>query len=374
MPFSLDDYNGTGVMVVVPDPTGDGGKAINDNFKLIANELTGVSGNVALKNAANTFSVGGQAINNISASTVPLTIKAAASQSAALLLATNSASASLMDLKLGAYSNGRLRLFTTMSSSSYSANDGTDNSIEVWETTSSKYAFQVRPRRTDLVDVHLNGGGYTRIFADDTDAGTGRMDFYGTYIYFGNASSTTFFNGSFLLNRLGDATNNNNEFASTPIGYEASTWPTNDFVRVYHDLAPITGVNSKGRWRLYLQQNAAAFTGDALSVLVDDPRNNTKSPSVGINQSNPTAHFEVIEDNSARVILKLKAAASQSADLLQLLDSSSSALLKIDSAGRVFIANSSAPSTPSGGGVIYVESGALKYKGSGGTVTTLASA
>lgn len=38
----------------------------------------------------------------------------------------------------------------------------------------------------------------------------------------------------------------------------------------------------------------------------------------------------------------------------------------------LFIANGSAvPGTPSGGGVIYVEAGALKYKGSSGTVTTL---
>lgn len=42
----------------------------------------------------------------------------------------------------------------------------------------------------------------------------------------------------------------------------------------------------------------------------------------------------------------------------------------------IAIANATtAPSgTPSGGGVLYVESGALKYKGSSGTVTTIASA
>lgn len=40
----------------------------------------------------------------------------------------------------------------------------------------------------------------------------------------------------------------------------------------------------------------------------------------------------------------------------------------------VFLGNVSAPATPTGGGVLYVESGALKYKGSSGTVTTIASA
>lgn len=41
----------------------------------------------------------------------------------------------------------------------------------------------------------------------------------------------------------------------------------------------------------------------------------------------------------------------------------------------IFIANGTAPSgTPSGGGILYVESGALKFKGSSGTVTTIAAA
>jgi hypothetical protein len=39
--------------------------------------------------------------------------------------------------------------------------------------------------------------------------------------------------------------------------------------------------------------------------------------------------------------------------------------------GRQFLSNQTAPSTPTGGGIIYVESGALKYIGSSGTITTL---
>lgn len=46
---------------------------------------------------------------------------------------------------------------------------------------------------------------------------------------------------------------------------------------------------------------------------------------------------------------------------------------KVSSEG-MFVANASAPATPTAGGVIYVESGALKYKGSSGTVTTIAAA
>ena len=40
----------------------------------------------------------------------------------------------------------------------------------------------------------------------------------------------------------------------------------------------------------------------------------------------------------------------------------------------LYIANGTVPGTPSGGGVIYVDAGALKYKGSSGTVTTLGAA
>lgn len=42
--------------------------------------------------------------------------------------------------------------------------------------------------------------------------------------------------------------------------------------------------------------------------------------------------------------------------------------------GRAYMANQAEPATPTGGGVLYVESGALKYKGSSGTVTTLGAA
>lgn len=43
----------------------------------------------------------------------------------------------------------------------------------------------------------------------------------------------------------------------------------------------------------------------------------------------------------------------------------------LDVYGTIWLQNSSAPATPTGGGVIYVEGGALKYKGSSGTVTPL---
>lgn len=61
--------------------------------------------------------------------------------------------------------------------------------------------------------------------------------------------------------------------------------------------------------------------------------------------------------------------------LLMDLQKAGSSKVNIDITGIVFVANTTAPSgTPSGGGYLYVESGALKYKGSSGTVTTIAAA
>lgn len=48
--------------------------------------------------------------------------------------------------------------------------------------------------------------------------------------------------------------------------------------------------------------------------------------------------------------------------------------LQITAAGQMFMANSTAPATPTGGGILYVESGALKYIGSSGTISTIAPA
>lgn len=50
-------------------------------------------------------------------------------------------------------------------------------------------------------------------------------------------------------------------------------------------------------------------------------------------------------------------------------------IMRLTSTGNILIVNTtSAPGTPTGGGYLYVESGALKYRGSSGTVTTIAAA
>lgn len=86
----------------------------------------------------------------------------------------------------------------------------------------------------------------------------------------------------------------------------------------------------------------------------------------------------------------VRGATSQTADLQQWQNSAASVLMRVTAGGNlginlndfgtgvgvVAIANAgTVPSTnPTGGGVLYVEAGALKYRGSSGTITTIANA
>lgn len=87
-----------------------------------------------------------------------------------------------------------------------------------------------------------------------------------------------------------------------------------------------------------------------------------------VNQTS-TAAFYAIDVNPT-----LTAVGSGGGFLLGLRVANSTKM-SVASDGLVFMADLTAPSgTPSGGGYLYVESGALKYKGSSGTVTTIANA
>jgi hypothetical protein len=117
---------------------------------------------------------------------------------------------------------------------------------------------------------------------------------------------------------------------------------------------------------------------------------------------------------AAIVPLIVRGAASQSADLQQWQNSAGVSVMYLTSAGRIYTAGITGPdgatsitpsngrnlqlfsattsvgggtavlgianattvptSNPTGGGILYVESGALKYRGSSGTITTLGAA
>lgn len=125
-------------------------------------------------------------------------------------------------------------------------------------------------------------------------------------------------------------------------------------------------------------------------------------PQLSLGTADPTADLSVVIQRPSQNGIKVKGAAGQSGDLIQLYNSSGTRLTYVDASGYLvaagltnngnFRTNGNAdiaggagvmgikncttppPNTPSGGGVLYVEAGALKYKGSSGTVTVLAPA
>ena len=89
--------------------------------------------------------------------------------------------------------------------------------------------------------------------------------------------------------------------------------------------------------------------------------------------------------NSSVTAVIAKGLAGQTANLFEARDSGDvvkafisasgfGSFAGLESSESVFIANTSAPATPTGGGKIFVEGGALKYIGSSGTITTIAEA
>jgi len=103
-----------------------------------------------------------------------------------------------------------------------------------------------------------------------------------------------------------------------------------------------------------------------------------------------TRYVQIDQSNAGELALRVKGAASQTADLQQWQNSAATVLMRFTAGGNlginlnnfgtgvgvVAIANAgTVPSTnPTGGGVLYVEAGALKYRGSSGTITTIANA
>lgn len=88
-----------------------------------------------------------------------------------------------------------------------------------------------------------------------------------------------------------------------------------------------------------------------------------------------------IKNTGNGVALVIRGHTTQTADIAQIQDSAGTVLWRVMASGGVRSAGvltldnqASAPATPTAGGVLYVESGALKYKGSSGTVTTIAPA
>ena len=172
-------------------------------------------------------------------------------------------------------------------------------------------------------------------------------------------------------------------------------------------LAAITGAGrfvSPNGTQWYDQSNRALILakGDRIDFLTFD--GGSTLAQIAGNGTGIQANFGITATANAASVkpLIVKGAASQSANLTEWQSSAAAVLASISAAGLgtfagvtlstttslslgtpslgggagvISIANATtAPTTdPSGGGILYVESGALKFRGSSGTVTTLAS-
>ena len=125
------------------------------------------------------------------------------------------------------------------------------------------------------------------------------------------------------------------------------------------------GITSRGDVGVHTRTSAGASTGIALAVTRESAtgelvRFTVSNSSTGQGQTRYDAGILTLQADSTNALA---------------LGTAGAARVQIDSSGNVSIANSaSAPGTPASGGVLYVEAGALKFRGSSGTITTIAAA
>ena len=100
---------------------------------------------------------------------------------------------------------------------------------------------------------------------------------------------------------------------------------------------------------------------------------NTFTASQTVTPSSGTA--ATINAAASAIGVVVKANATTPGNLQEWQSAAAAVLMRVTKDAWIGLANSTAPSANlSGGGYIYVESGALKYRGSSGTVTTIAAA
>lgn len=124
-------------------------------------------------------------------------------------------------------------------------------------------------------------------------------------------------------------------------------------------------------------------TGSAARATINTNNNSDMTLSVGANSTLMTlsavggvAGTVLIQTaTAASNVLVVKGAASQTGNLTEWQDSSAAVKMAVTKDAWLAVYNSTAPAANlTGGGYLYVESGALKYRGSSGTVTTIANA
>lgn len=130
-----------------------------------------------------------------------------------------------------------------------------------------------------------------------------------------------------------------------------------------------TGVLNLGSGQLYKDADGDVGIGTAVPVYRLDVRHDATGIGARVRNTATGVELAIRTDATSAGI----DAGNSSGGLT--LSLNTAVKFRIDNAGNLNITNSSgAPATPTGGGVLYVDGGALKFRGSSGTITTIAAA
>jgi hypothetical protein len=267
-------------------------------------------GLLAKTNAANAFTVGGHTITNDAIGTVPLAVKAIASQTANLQTWTDSASAVLAQVTAGgSIASGANGTFGTLTSLAR---------LTVVNGTSSVVGAVIRGAASQSANLQEWQNSAGSLVANMSPAGT--LVLYGSGITSGD-------------HRVGTATY-----------YSAS-------------------LNVSARSATEIGAVVRGFTSQSANL--QEWQNSAGTVLASVNSSGGLSVATLV---STAGTIRANAGLGSSTVAL-------SSLVSNVAGGHLVLQNITVtPNTPSGAGVLYVESGALKYKGSSGTVTTIAAA
>lgn len=303
--------------------------------------------NFALLNTANTFTGGVQQITTASAATKGLIIKASPSQSTNLFETQDSSGIS------GTFITSAQRIFTNQR---FAMNDPNFTGFfTVFGSNAASVQTIIRGAVSQSADLQQWQNSAGTVLAKIDSIGRIRQD---------NASAANNTRTTFFVSNSG---------ADGSLGgllAEFGNFPSATASSRYTYFA--NGDNSN--WRNFVFYPVTTGT----------------EGRVGINEVAPGAKLHITLPAASLIGFIVKGAVSQTADLTQWQNSAGTVLAKVAASGNivagnmaiatssvstVHISNGTIPSAnPVGGGVLYVEAGALKYRGSSGTITTIANA
>lgn len=127
-----------------------------------------------------------------------------------------------------------------------------------------------------------------------------------------------------------------------------------------------------GTGNTWIQSQRTDATATAYHILLQPSGGNV---GIGSVTASPIAKLHIQNDVAGTTALLVRGSTSQTADTIQMQDIAGNLKFAVTKDAWLAIYNSTAPAAnATGGGYLYVEAGALKYRGSSGTVTTIANA